>query len=157
MFRFQQQMIPGSTNTTTVAPTTPVSQAPVVTAAPTSSPSTSTERIPILGEDAKEDDKPLYVNAKQYNRILKRRQARAKLEACGKIPKQRKVCTFVGCLCLSTPVVKLFYCNYCERFLCLYIFMCLEAFVICYHCTDVCSNIPSCFVLCFMCMFCGRG
>jgi len=36
------------------------------------------------------DDPPLYVNAKQYHRILKRRQARQKLEAAGKISKDRR-------------------------------------------------------------------
>ncbi|XP_066278778.1 nuclear transcription factor Y subunit alpha-like isoform X2 [Branchiostoma lanceolatum] len=36
------------------------------------------------------DEEPLYVNAKQYHRIMKRREMRAKLEASGKIPKIRK-------------------------------------------------------------------
>lgn len=48
----------------------------------------STTSIP--NETAEEE--PLYVNAKQYNRILKRRAARAKLEAEGRIPRERKVC-----------------------------------------------------------------
>lgn len=45
------------------------------------------QQIPMPGETGEE---PLYVNAKQYHRILKRRQARAKLEALGRIPKERQ-------------------------------------------------------------------
>jgi len=45
------------------------------------------QRLPVAMETL---DEPLYVNAKQYHRIIKRRQARAKLEAEGKIPKARK-------------------------------------------------------------------
>ncbi len=48
------------------------------------------QRIPIPGAEMLEEE-PLYVNAKQYHRILKRRQARAKLEAEGKILKERRV------------------------------------------------------------------
>ena len=50
-------------------------------------------------QDVDDRDQPLYVNAKQYHRILKRRQARAKLEALGKIPKERRVCVCV-CVCM---------------------------------------------------------
>jgi len=46
------------------------------------------QRIPLPGTEFLEEE-PLYVNAKQYRRILKRRQARAKLEAEGRIPKER--------------------------------------------------------------------
>lgn len=49
------------------------------------------QRIPLPGAELLEEE-PLYVNAKQYHRILKRRQARAKLEAEGRIPKERRVC-----------------------------------------------------------------
>lgn len=50
------------------------------------------QRIPVPEEVVFDhDEQPLYVNAKQYHRILKRRQARAKLEAQGKIPKERRV------------------------------------------------------------------
>lgn len=53
-----------------------------------SSSGTQFQRVQIPGQEFLEEE-PLYVNAKQYKRILKRRQARAKLEAEGKIPKER--------------------------------------------------------------------
>nr|ALX18677.1 nuclear factor-Y subunit A2 [Schmidtea mediterranea] len=45
---------------------------------------------PVKDEAINNAEEPLYVNAKQYNRILKRRAARTKLEAQGRIPKERK-------------------------------------------------------------------
>lgn len=49
------------------------------------------QRIPLPNGAEVFEEEPLYVNAKQYHRILKRRQARAKLESDGKIPKERRV------------------------------------------------------------------
>lgn len=69
----QQQQQQQSLTVTPVAATTP---APVVSTAPV--------------VDNGGEDQILYVNAKQYKRIIKRRQARAKLEAQGRIPKERQ-------------------------------------------------------------------
>ncbi|OXA53295.1 Nuclear transcription factor Y subunit alpha [Folsomia candida] len=46
-------------------------------------------RMPIQTPTELLEEEPLYVNAKQYHRILKRRQARARLEQEGRIPKER--------------------------------------------------------------------
>ncbi|BGP08080.1 Transcriptional activator [Rhodotorula toruloides] len=45
----------------------------------------------VLEEAAAQDEaEPLYVNAKQYHRILKRRMARARLEEMGRLSRERK-------------------------------------------------------------------
>lgn len=46
-------------------------------------------------DDPSVDEEPLYVNAKQYFRILKRRVARARLEEVHRLSRQRKVRPFV--------------------------------------------------------------
>ena len=71
----------------------------------------STSGIQRLQEAELLDDQPLYVNAKPYHRILKRRQQRAKLEAQGKIPKERRVklqqllVSFGGSSCFLTRML----------------------------------------------------
>lgn len=55
---------------------------------PPSTPAPTAAATPAPNDNGGEDQ-ILYVNAKQYKRIIKRRQARAKLEAQGRIPKER--------------------------------------------------------------------
>ncbi|XP_015790968.1 nuclear transcription factor Y subunit alpha [Tetranychus urticae] len=70
--------------------TTPAAANPNIIMADANGAMQPTERIPIQATPEMCDEEPLYVNAKQYHRILIRRQARAKLEAEGKIPATRR-------------------------------------------------------------------
>ncbi|KHJ89055.1 CCAAT-binding transcription factor subunit B [Oesophagostomum dentatum] len=45
----------------------------------------------VVSAPVAKEEEPLYVNARQYHRILKRRAARQKLEAEGRLPKKRQV------------------------------------------------------------------
>ena len=56
-----------------------------------------------LHDDQPIDDEPLYVNAKQYFRILKRRVARARLEEVHRLSRQRKVCFPIPSLFITSP------------------------------------------------------
>lgn len=49
----------------------------------------------IITNSSDNGEDPIYVNAKQYDRILIRRAARARLEAQGRLPKERRVCSFI--------------------------------------------------------------
>jgi hypothetical protein len=55
------------------------------------SPDPTARSIDQISQENTLDEEPLYVNAKQYYRILKRRVARARLEEVHRLSKQRKV------------------------------------------------------------------
>ena len=57
----------------------------------TVSPDPTARSVDQISQENTLDEEPLYVNAKQYYRILKRRVARARLEEVHRLSKQRKV------------------------------------------------------------------
>jgi hypothetical protein len=63
------------------------------------------------------DEEPLYVNAKQYHRILKRRMARARLMEIQKLSVQRKVRSYPGeCEILPRTLLNLTLASYTALF-----------------------------------------
>ncbi|KAK9762510.1 Transcriptional activator [Basidiobolus ranarum] len=60
------------------------------TASPTTAIPNTMYRVPLPNEVVTGEEDPLYVNAKQYHRILKRRAARARLEEKHRIQRSRK-------------------------------------------------------------------
>lgn len=79
------QSTPVTTSSSSVSAAQNNSNQNIVMVMPNGTAGVTTVKTPEFSEE-----EPLYVNAKQYKRILKRRQARAKLEALGKIPKGRQ-------------------------------------------------------------------
>ncbi|CAE6394176.1 Transcriptional activator HAP2 [Kluyveromyces lactis NRRL Y-1140] [Rhizoctonia solani] len=73
-------------------PSATTSFAPPEPPAPAAESGSSTSPTTVQQEDDTEalDEEPLYVNAKQYHRILKRRGARARLEEVHRLSKERK-------------------------------------------------------------------
>jgi hypothetical protein len=54
-------------------------------------------RMPLPLPTEMMEEEPVYVNAKQYHRIMMRRQARQKMEQANRLPRQRKVADVFLC------------------------------------------------------------
>ena len=70
---------------------------------PSASASAGGMNVQPVQEQQPMDEEPLYVNAKQYYRILKRRVARARLEELHRLSKQRKVSLRLLSFCFIFP------------------------------------------------------
>lgn len=77
----------GYNRPTTTADSSPVNTA-TATATTTTTPAAAAAAVAHPAVEVVEE--PLYVNAKQYHRILKRRAARARLEELNRVAKARK-------------------------------------------------------------------
>jgi len=66
------------------------------------SPDLAARSVDQISQENALDEEPLYVNAKQYYRILKRRVARARLEEVHRLSKQRKVYILSTRVCSPT-------------------------------------------------------
>ncbi|KAG8711651.1 Transcriptional activator [Ceratobasidium sp. 394] len=88
------------------------SQNTIVPGSTSEQPAMPVERQPGQEDADTLDEEPLYVNAKQYHRILKRRTARARLEEVHRLSKERKVsyvqvgiaCSFIFVLAVLARV-----------------------------------------------------
>ena len=100
LYNFYQRN-PSAVPSPSPSPSVPPAPPPHPDAAPTPAPAPATAPDPPSAaitahrrpstDDGPIDDEPLYVNAKQYYRILKRRVARARLEEVHRLSRQRKV------------------------------------------------------------------
>jgi hypothetical protein len=95
------------------APTAAIDASPPPPPPPPQQQNQSTASSPSSPSSPPFEDEPLYVNSKQYTRIIKRRIARARLEEIHRMSKQRKVRVCV-CISLSSRPPQIFFFSNCS-------------------------------------------